>query len=140
MRRTFSVTVVTEIDFVGSPSDDDVQSHLERLVESLKGAAEVVSTRVTASVRVPFCGGAVVTAARNTGAVTGRPARRGGRALVMKSRHATTGSRRPPGCGTAGGIVRPRALAVRRLMTSSNFVGCSTGRSAGLAPSRIRSA
>ena len=27
MRRTFSVTVVTEIDFVGSPSDEVVQSH-----------------------------------------------------------------------------------------------------------------
>src|SRR5262249_32844066 len=37
------------------------------------------------------------------------------------------------------GIVRPRALAVLRLMTSSNFVGCSTGRSAGLAPLRILS-
>src|SRR2546427_11400640 len=34
----------------------------------------------------------------------------------------------------------PRALAVFRLMTSSNFVGCSTGRSAGLAPFRILSA
>ena len=33
-----------------------------------------------------------------------------------------------------GGIVRPRAFAVLRLITSSNFVGCSTGRSAGLAP------
>ena len=63
MRRTFSVTVVTEIDFVGSPSDDIVQSHLDRLIENLKAAAEGVSTRVTASVRVPFCGGAVVTAA-----------------------------------------------------------------------------
>ncbi len=63
MRRTFSVTVVTEIDFVGSPSDEVVQSHLERIIESLKAAAEGVSTRVTASVRVPFCGGAVVTAA-----------------------------------------------------------------------------
>ena len=63
MRRTFSVTVVTEIDFVGSPSDDVVQSHLERLVESLKAAAESLSTRVTGSVRVPFCGGGVVTAA-----------------------------------------------------------------------------
>jgi hypothetical protein len=63
MRRTFSVTVVTEIDFVGSPTDDVVHSHLERLVESLKETAEGVSTRVTASVRVPFCGGAVVTAA-----------------------------------------------------------------------------
>jgi hypothetical protein len=38
-----------------------------------------------------------------------------------------------------GGIVSPRALAVLRLMTSSNFVGCSTGRSAGLAPFRILS-
>jgi hypothetical protein len=28
------------------------------------------------------------------------------------------------------GMVSPRALAVLRLMTSSNFVGCSTGRSA----------
>ena len=31
------------------------------------------------------------------------------------------------------------AWAVLRLMTSSNFVGCSTGRSAGLAPFRILS-
>jgi hypothetical protein len=31
-----------------------------------------------------------------------------------------------------GGIVRPRALAVLRLMTSSNFVGRSIGNSAGL--------
>ncbi len=38
-----------------------------------------------------------------------------------------------------GGIVSPRALAVLRLMTSSNFVGCSTGRSPGFAPLRILS-
>jgi hypothetical protein len=63
MRRTFSVTVVTEIDFVGSPSDDVVQSHLDRLVERFKAAAESLSTRVTGGVRVPFCGGGVVTAA-----------------------------------------------------------------------------
>src|SRR5678815_3811110 len=35
------------------------------------------------------------------------------------------------------GTVMPSALAVFRLMTSSNFVGCSTGSSAGLAPFRI---
>src|SRR5262249_49298218 len=35
------------------------------------------------------------------------------------------------------GIVRPNALAVLRLSTNSNFVGCSTGISAGLAPCRI---
>src|SRR5688572_15341764 len=38
-----------------------------------------------------------------------------------------------------GGIVRPSALGVLRLMTNSNFVGCSIGRSAGLAPFRILS-
>src|SRR5262249_9150378 len=38
-----------------------------------------------------------------------------------------------------GGIVSPRALAVLRLITSSNLVGCSTGRSPGLAPFRILS-
>src|SRR5262249_42657774 len=40
---------------------------------------------------------------------------------------------------TTGGIFRPRALAVLRLITNSNLVGCSTGRSAGLAPLRILS-
>jgi hypothetical protein len=39
----------------------------------------------------------------------------------------------------ASGIVRPIALAVLRLMTSSNLVGCSTGISAGFAPLRTRS-
>src|SRR5262249_61800201 len=43
-------------------------------------------------------------------------------------------------CSSAGGIVRPRAWAVLRLITSSNLVGCWTGRSAGLAPLRIRPA
>jgi hypothetical protein len=37
------------------------------------------------------------------------------------------------------GILRPRAFAVLRLMTSSNFVGWSIGRSPGLAPLRILS-
>jgi len=32
------------------------------------------------------------------------------------------------------GIVSPSALAVLRLITSSNLVGCTTGKSAGLAP------
>src|SRR5215216_5133810 len=35
------------------------------------------------------------------------------------------------------GTVRPRALAVLRLRTNSNFVGCITGISAGFAPLRI---
>ncbi len=40
---------------------------------------------------------------------------------------------------TFGGIVTPICLAVFRLITSSNFLGCSTDRSAGLAPFRILS-
>src|SRR5262249_51936943 len=40
---------------------------------------------------------------------------------------------------TLGVIVRPICFAVFRLMTNSNFVGCSTGRSAGFAPLRILS-
>ena len=40
---------------------------------------------------------------------------------------------------TLGEIVRPIRLAVLRLMTNSNFVGCSMGSSAGLAPFKILS-
>jgi hypothetical protein len=36
------------------------------------------------------------------------------------------------------GIVRPAAFAVLRLMTSSNLTACSTGKSAGLVPCKIR--
>ena len=40
---------------------------------------------------------------------------------------------------TFGGIVRPICLAALRLITNSNFVGCSTGKSAGFVPLRILS-
>jgi hypothetical protein len=36
-----------------------------------------------------------------------------------------------------GGTSRPSVFAVLRLITNSNLVGCSTGRSVGLAPLRI---
>jgi hypothetical protein len=39
---------------------------------------------------------------------------------------------------SVGGMSIPTPLAVARLMTSSNLVGCSTGRSAGFSPLRIR--
>src|SRR6266487_2976100 len=38
-----------------------------------------------------------------------------------------------------GGTVRPSTLAVVKLMTRSNLVGCSTGMSPGFAPRRILS-
>src|SRR6516164_3247796 len=37
-----------------------------------------------------------------------------------------------------GGTVRPSVFAVLRLITSSNLVGCKTGRSAGFSPLRMR--
>jgi hypothetical protein len=60
MSTSFVVTVVTEIDFVGSASDDLVASHLERIVERVREAAESVSTRVTAAVHVTYCGGGAI--------------------------------------------------------------------------------
>ena len=54
----------------------------------------------------------------------------------MVGHYSITSSAR---ASTEAGMVRPRAFAVLRLMTSSSFVGCSTGKSAGLAPLRILS-
>src|SRR5262249_50703266 len=48
--------------------------------------------------------------------------------------HSMTSSAR---ASSVSGTVRPSALAVLRLITSSNFVGCITGKSAGLVPFKI---
>src|SRR6516225_4375681 len=50
--------------------------------------------------------------------------------------HSITSSARP---SSVSGIVRPSAVAVIRLMTRSNLIGCSTGKLAGFAPRRILS-
>ena len=50
--------------------------------------------------------------------------------------HSITSSAR---ASSDGGTSRPSAFAALRLMTSSNLVGCSTGRFAGDAPFRILS-
>src|SRR5262249_27954178 len=50
--------------------------------------------------------------------------------------HSITSSARAK---NVSGIVRPSALAVLRLTTGSNLVGCSTGISAGFTPRRILS-
>src|SRR5262249_7975265 len=49
--------------------------------------------------------------------------------------HSITSSARP---SSIGGTVRPIVLAVFRLITSSNLVGCWTGRSAGFSPMNMR--
>ena len=50
--------------------------------------------------------------------------------------HSITSSARSR---NGSGMFRPSALAVVRLMTSSNLVGCSTGMSAGFVPCKILS-
>jgi hypothetical protein len=55
------------------------------------------------------------------------------RSKAVPAYSITSSARARSACGT----VRPSALAVLRLMTSSNLVGCWTGRSAGFAPLRI---
>src|SRR4030095_8737927 len=52
------------------------------------------------------------------------------------SYHSMTSSAR---ASKVSGTVRPSALAVLRLITSSNLVGTWTGSSAGLSPLRMRS-
>jgi hypothetical protein len=54
----------------------------------------------------------------------------------QQHRYSITSSAR---ASSAGGTVRPRALAVLRLMTNLYVDACSTGKSAGLAPLRILS-
>jgi len=54
----------------------------------------------------------------------------------QNSRHSITSSAR---ARSVGGTERPRILAVLRLITSSSFVGCSTGKSPGVAPLKILS-
>src|SRR5262249_487532 len=51
------------------------------------------------------------------------------------ARHSITSSAR---ASSVGGSVMPRTLAVIRLMISSTFTACWTGRSAGLSPLRMR--
>ena len=48
--------------------------------------------------------------------------------------HSITSSAR---ASTVGGISRPSVLAVLRLITNSNLVGCTTGKSPGFVPLSI---
>ena len=59
-------------------------------------------------------------------------------AVSNRSKAALIRSPRRRGRAASAGLSRPSALAVLRLMTSSNLVGCMTGRSAGLSPLRMR--
>jgi hypothetical protein len=67
------------------------------------------------------------------------PSSTGSRATVAAIRHAATNYWITSSAiaNNVSGIVRPSALAVLRLTIRLYLVGCTTGRSAGLAPLRI---
>ena len=56
--------------------------------------------------------------------------------MMRRRRYSITSSAR---ASSVGGMSRPSALAVLRLITSSYLVGACTGRSAGFSPLRMRS-
>src|SRR5215475_9721498 len=112
--------------------NDDIATHdVPEVLESLeKGLADLGNGRDAPKVAYASELGRLLR--------LGGERRKQNRAHARKERaaihHSMTSSARP---SSEGGIVRPRALAVLRLMISSNLVGCSTGSSAGLAPLRI---
>jgi len=71
--------------------------------------------------------------------VTGRSNRAADSVTTMRQARRAYWITSSARCSSDGGMVSPRALAVFMLITNSNFVGCSTGKSAGLAPLRILS-
>src|SRR5215471_1256136 len=70
------------------------------------------------------------------GSCAHRHVQRDERAPLHLRGHSITSSAR---ASTFDGTVIPSALAVVRLITSSNLVGCSTGMSPGFVPRRILS-
>src|ERR1051325_740599 len=64
----------------------------------------------------------------------GNPDRRNGASAAKISTLAGYSIASSARASSVGGIVRPRARAVLRLMTNSNADDCTTGRSDGLAP------
>ncbi len=65
----------------------------------------------------------------------GSPRSRGRTEFRVAPPHSITSS---AVASSLSGTVRPSILAVETLMTNSNLVDCTTGRSAGLAPLRMR--
>ena len=63
------------------------------------------------------------------------PSRPGNPVQQLAPLHSITSSAR---ASSVGGISRPIALAVLRLIASSYFVGCISGRFAGFSPLRVR--
>jgi hypothetical protein len=59
-QRIATITVITEVTFVGDPSPEVVQNYLKHLTEELNRAAEAISLRAVEDHRVLYCAGGVV--------------------------------------------------------------------------------
>jgi hypothetical protein len=105
------------------------------VIENMRPSPFLVSPGSSQPSPFPFRGFSLAAAPRRASKAQEQRAKRNLladlRALTPDLCHLITLSAR---ASTFCGIVRPICFAVFRLMTSSNFVGCSTGRSAGLAP------
>ena len=115
---------------------DVLRPRHSRLRSSLGGIRPRWSRRVPSGtlLRNPITGIAGCCARAASGHAAAAPP-----SSVMNSRRCIIRSPRRRGRAACGGISRPSALAVLRLITISNLVGACTGRSAGFSPLRMRS-
>jgi len=61
MPRTFAATIITEVDFVGGDSSDQMDpNYLKHLTEELEKAASRISLRSIQGLRVTYCGGGLM--------------------------------------------------------------------------------
>lgn len=58
--RTFTLTVITEVEFVDPPNNETMQNYLKHLTEDVKKAADALSLRTVKDHRVRYCSGGVV--------------------------------------------------------------------------------
>lgn len=59
-QRIATITVITEVTFVGDPSPEVVENYLKHLTEDLNRAAAAISLRSVEDHRVLYCAGGVV--------------------------------------------------------------------------------
>ncbi len=126
-RECRECAVIREKRQTGSVKRLSSQSNKESLRHAVKGTLRPLSAiRIFASARRPAAPNRLINV------------RFGGCEQMQQVHHyySITSSAR---ASTVAGRSRPSALATFKLMTSSNLVGCSTGRSAGLAPLKILS-
>lgn len=59
-QRIATITVITEVTFVGDPPPEAVQNYLKHLTEELNRTAAAITLRTVEDHRVLYCAGGVV--------------------------------------------------------------------------------